>query len=112
VLAAHNALEVATSASTFGEGFSNAVGEAMACGVPCVVTDVGDSAAIVGDTGRVVPPGDPEALAAAWKDLLALPAEMRQDLGRRARARVEQEFCVERLVKRMDELLAELARQR
>ena len=55
----------------------------MACEVPCVVTDVGDSARIVADTGRVVPPADPVALADAWTELLDLADEQRRELGRR-----------------------------
>jgi glycosyltransferase involved in cell wall biosynthesis len=63
--AVFNALNLVCSASAYGEGFPNIIGEAMACGVPCVVTDVGDSAWIVGDLGSVVPPQNAEALKIA-----------------------------------------------
>jgi len=59
--AVYNALDIAVSAS-YSEGFSNAIVEAMVCGVPCVVTDVGDSALIVGSTGEIVSPADSDAL--------------------------------------------------
>ena len=97
------ALDIATSASAYGEGFSNAVGEAMACGVPCVVTGVGDSAWIVGDTGRVVPPGSPDRLAEAWEEVLALSREERKSLGERARARVAENFEIRRVVRRFED---------
>ena len=64
-VAALSALDLACSCSVWGEGFSNSIAEAMACGLPCIVTDVGDSAAIVGEAGIVVPPGSPAALAQA-----------------------------------------------
>ncbi len=106
--AVYSALDIASSSSSFGEGFSNTIAEAMACGVPCVVTDVGDSAHIVGDTGSVVAPGDGSALAAAILNLTNLPSEERQALGDAGRARIVSEFGLDRLVQRT-ELALELA---
>jgi glycosyltransferase involved in cell wall biosynthesis len=103
------ALDLSTLSSSCGEGFSNVVGEAMACGVPCVVTDVGDSGAIVADTGLVVPPRDPEALAAAWAQLLARPAEERAAIGRAARRRIEDNYSLDVIVRRYQDLYEELA---
>jgi glycosyltransferase involved in cell wall biosynthesis len=102
------ALDIATS-SSYGEGFSNVIGEAMACGVPCVVTDVGESAAIVGDTGRVVPAKDPTALAEAWRALLEAPAA-REQLGAAARRRVESEWDITVIANRYSSLYDELGK--
>lgn len=102
-------LDIAVSSSAFGEGFSNTIGEAMACGVPCVVTDVGDSAHIVGDTGIVVPPRDPQALAEAWAALIKIGPEGRAGLGRRARERIVQNFSLPAIVAKYEALYEEVA---
>jgi glycosyltransferase involved in cell wall biosynthesis len=101
------ALDIASS-SSYGEGFPNVIGEAMACGVPCVVTDVGDSAWIVGDTGKVVPPRNPEALAAAWNDLIKMGPDDRTKLGSAARRRVEENYGLPAIVSKYETLYREI----
>ncbi|MEW5855959.1 MAG: glycosyltransferase [Cyanobacteriota bacterium] len=100
--AVHNALDIATSSSAYGEGFPNIIGEAMACGIPCVVTDVGDSAWIVGDTGVVVGKQNPEALALGW---VACLERERSVLGLKARSRIVENFSVKQLVKQTEVVL-------
>lgn len=102
------ALDIACSSSAWGEGFSNTIGEAMACGVPCVVTDVGDSAYAVGDTGISVPPSNPQALADAISRLIASGLDHRRCLGQAARRRIEAEFSLPAIVHRYEELYREL----
>lgn len=97
------------TSSSAGESLSLVVGEAMACAVPCVVTDVGGSAYLVGETGRVVPPGDAAALASGWHDLLALDPAERVALGRRARQRITDHFGLPRIVRRYEGLYERLA---
>ena len=80
----------------------------MACGTPCVVTDVGDSARIVGNTGRVVPAEDPQALADAWEFLLAGDPSSRKQLGQAARNRVQHSFDLDAIVERYQKLYREV----
>jgi glycosyltransferase involved in cell wall biosynthesis len=101
------ALDIATSSSCAGEGFSNVIGEAMSCGVPCVVTDVSDSAWIVGDTGQVVPPRNPEALCAGWQKLIDMGFEARRNLGARARQRIKERFSIESIVQDYERIYQE-----
>jgi glycosyltransferase involved in cell wall biosynthesis len=103
------ALDIAASSSSFGEGFPNVIGEAMACGVPCAVTDIGDSALIVGRTGRVVPPQNPEDLAKALLELVELGHQERTCLGIAARARIKEHFDLPDIVMRYQNLYQELA---
>lgn len=83
--------------SSSGEAFPNVLAEAMACGLPCVTTDVGDAGEIVGDTGLVVPARDAAALARAMQSLRLLTPDERQALGRAARQRVETRYTLERM---------------
>ncbi|HXD32573.1 MAG TPA: glycosyltransferase [Pyrinomonadaceae bacterium] len=104
VAAAYNALDLLVSSSR-AESFPNSVAEAMACGIRCVVTNVGDSAALVGDCGVVVEPGQPEALAAAIISSLSLD---RSRTGERCRTRIVEYFCVEQLAGHTEETLKAL----
>ncbi len=104
----YRALDIVTLSSAFGEGFPNVLGEAMASAALCVATDVGDSRLILGDTGRIVPPRDPAALAAGWMDLLDRSAAERQALGARARARVAERYGLDRVAARYEALYDEL----
>lgn len=100
----YNAADIGTLTSAYGEGFPNVLGEAMACALPCVVTDSGDSVSIVGDTGIAVPVRSPELIADAWQRLLELEPDVRQALGLRARARVVGEFSMDRAARRYERL--------
>jgi len=98
------AMDLHVSASAFGEGLSNAVGEAMSAGLPNVVTNVGDSAVLVGDTGRVVTPGRPAALAEAVAAILSLEPAERLALGRAARERIELHYSMRAMARAYHEL--------
>lgn len=96
--------DLSTLTSSFGEGFPNVLGEAMACGVPCIATDVGDAAMIIGNTGNVVPSGDPNALAEAWKNFLTKSPGKRKIIGLEARKRIEALFSIARIVREYEQL--------
>jgi glycosyltransferase involved in cell wall biosynthesis len=98
------ALDALVSPSAFGEGWSNAVAEAMAAGLPVIATDVGDAARILADTGIIVPPSDVQALAHAIRGLQRDPERCRT-LGVAARERVVARFSLETCAARYDQLL-------
>jgi glycosyltransferase involved in cell wall biosynthesis len=102
------ALDIATC-SSLSEGFANVIGEAMSCGVPCVVTDVGDSALIVANTGVTVPPGSPEALASGWRKLIEAGPAARAEMGVAARRRVEQNYSLEAVTRKYESLYQALS---
>jgi len=93
------ALDISTNTSSWGESFPNVVGESMACGVPCVVTDIGDSASIVGDTGIVIPTKNIDELVKAWIKLIKIGSEGRKHLGQKARKRIMNNFSLSKVIK-------------
>jgi glycosyltransferase involved in cell wall biosynthesis len=105
------AIDVLVCSSTT-EGFPNVVGEAMACGVPCVATDVGECAEVVGDTGRIVPKQTPQQLGEAISELLRMPRSERAVLRERARRRVVERYDIDRIVERYSDLWRELAQSK
>jgi glycosyltransferase involved in cell wall biosynthesis len=103
------ALDIALS-SSYAEGFPNSIGEAMACGVPCVATNVGDSASLVGDSGRVVEARRPAELAQAICSLLELSLGELGKLGESARNRVRAEFAIKRIAEAYEQLYQDVVR--
>lgn len=105
ICAVYNSLDLLTLPSIYGEGFPNVLGEALACSLRCVATDVGDARWIVDDPAATVPPNDPEALVHAWEDCIA-----RRDNwdGREARARIQRHFSIQALVRTTETLLLQI----
>lgn len=102
------AFDIFSLTSAFGEGFPNVVGEAMACGVPCVVTDVGDSAFLVGEGGRIVPPMNPDLLAREWLNIIDMDRGQRLQLGEVCRERIKHHFSLRSVVNKYQQCYDEL----
>ncbi len=90
------------------EGFPNALVEAMAMGLPCIATDVGDTAFLVGDTAIVVPPQNEQALAEGLLQVIALSAKQREQMGQQAKERVRSEFSIEKARARFEAVYKEV----
>lgn len=106
------ALDVSCLCSTYGEAFPLVVGEAMACGVPCVSTDVGDCSRIIGETGFVSAPGDAEALARGIEKILEMGSLARNKLGEAARSRIQENYSLSLVVQRYENLYRAVANVR
>ncbi len=104
-------LDILALPSAWGEGFPNVIGEAMAKGVPCVGTRVGDTEWIIGATGRSVPVHNAAALAQALGELCRMTREERCALGETARQRVSEMFAIDDIVRRYEALYRDVSGQ-
>lgn len=102
----YNAIDVCCLGSLFGEGFPNVLGEAMSCGVPCVSSDVGDAALVIGDTGIVVPPGDTQALT---RGLLDMCNRLTADASVTTRQRIVGHFSLQAMIDKTENVLLKVA---
>jgi len=95
--------------TSHSEGFPNMVAEAMACGIPCVATNVGDVERLMDGTGWLVTAGDPAAVTAAWKEAADLSPALRQRVGKEARARIVERYSLDATTLRYEEIYSALA---
>ena len=95
--------------ASLSEGFSNVVLEAMASGKPVIATDTGGNpeAVVHGETGLLVPVGSPPSIAQASRQLLQNPV-LRQQMGRKGRARVEENFSLDAMARKNEQLYVNL----
>jgi glycosyltransferase involved in cell wall biosynthesis len=99
-----NGLDLHILSSSYGEGFPNVVAESMACGTPCVVTDVGDSALIVGQTGWVVPSKNSIKLAKAIEKALNEKGTIKWNYRcNKARLRIKEKFSISKMIRLYNE---------
>ena len=91
-------MDIFCVSSAWGEGFPNVIGEAMASGIPCVATDIGDSSIIIGDTGVVVPPKDKGSLIKGLEILLNMSLEEYLTLSEKAIDRIKSNYALNRIV--------------
>jgi len=102
-------LDIVTLCSAYGEGFPNVLGEGLSCGALCVATDVGDSAVVVGPYGRIVAPRQPEDLAGAWREMLALGPERRHEMGVQARRHILEHYSLPAIGRAYEDLYISVA---
>ena len=94
--------------SSISEGFPNTIGEAMTCAVPCIATDVGDTAFLMDGTGLIIPPSNPDALAKALDQFSCATFESLKTIGRKGRARIQNHFEIKMIAQKYERLYHQL----
>jgi glycosyltransferase involved in cell wall biosynthesis len=103
--------DIVCLSSAFGEGFPNVLGEAMACGIPCVSTDVGDARTIIANTGLIVPPRSPSSFTKVLIELIDRGSAVRTELGQAARRRITSEYSLQKIIEQYEKLYLDLSCQ-
>lgn len=105
-----NALDIYSLTSSACAGFPNSIGEAMACGIPCIATDIGDLPRIIDNTGRTlqVQEATPSALAFAWLEWINAGAAWRKELGLRALQRIQRYYNIQSITEQYQNTYKEL----
>jgi glycosyltransferase involved in cell wall biosynthesis len=103
MLALNQSFDIAVNLS-HGEGFPNVVGEAMSCGVPCLMSDISDAKLIIGDAGEIVPRDDTGAVVRGLRHLVEMDPAARRTLGLRARKHIGRDFSIASIAKRYEQL--------
>lgn len=106
-----NALDVFTLTSAYGESFSNVIGEAMSCGIPCIATDVGDIPRIIGNTGQIITEATPSQLAFVWLEWMSAGKTWRLEQGQRAAQRIRRHYDIRDITAQYQELYKEIYRE-
>ena len=107
-----NGIDIYVQSSSFGEGFPNVIAEAMSCGIPCVVTDVGDSSYIVGKTGYSIPPCDPKILAKTIeKAINQIGTKQWNKKKYESRLRIKNNFNIKKMINNYNNLWAKFERK-
>ena len=104
-------MDIFTSSSIFGEGFSNSIGEAMSCMVPVVVTDVGDACHIIGEYGCLIPPGNSNEMTKQWSYLRNLGQDELELMKIQARDWIQKKYSIHNMTKATEKALTSVCEE-